>query len=807
MPPSAPPRDELSLVHRSRRPLDTATSTRPTAISPISKLEDHLLSSASAMEEIKAEQLEHFPDASSATHTKPLLPNERSKVSAVYYADMSVAAVSGDLVAVAAGLRAELWSASNAMVGWCEAGMHGFGTTEVTALCFSQSGRYLWVGSHSGQLFEFDTAVFTSRPSLLSAISIPVVAHRADAHPAGSPIMHIFRSSATEMCTIDAAGTVVVWLPDPRLGKLASLHSHSKVLRVPHGAAFVKIVAERVWASWDLYPSATGAHKTCVLRAFDASGTVAVHEGECSWTIDMRDGLGKVTSGCCVPAHPELNFFGHDSGHISVWRREDCKLLGVKKVSLVAVTALCSPSRFLWAGFDNGMMEIFDVAGADWRVVKRWRGHRGTILSLGLDPSSLWTASCLRVYSAGADLTIRFWDGLLRQDWIISHMAHTVDSYCNFSPLKLGILTYNVDGQNPDQLENSGPVDKELFGSFLTSLMAPDLVVFNFQELVDLSDLTLAARTILFATKTHDVTGRYRHWLRVLDKAVKRYLGRDFELVCDEKLVGLFTVVFARRAIKSRIRDLAAQHIKTGFDEAYGNKGSILVRLVLDDSSFCFVNAHLAAGRTHPAERERDLVEILDANPVFPRPSECTHEAYVGGGDGTQVSDAEMTFFAGDLNFRIELPRDEVLRTLSSSDSPEDAYKTLLPHDELTRLRRTSPTFRLRSFTEAPIAFPPTYKYDRRSGRYDTSAKQRTPSWCDRVLWRAERPESVVCDSYGRFEADLSDHRPVAATFTVQVRKADPVRKEAAYRAAVHEWAKVSEGLLETAREQYPPGN
>lgn len=61
-------------------------------------------------------------------------------------------------------------------------------------------------------------------------------------------------------------------------------------------------------------------------------------------------------------------------------------------------------------------------------------------------------------------------------------MARSTDSYCNFSPLKLGIFTWNVDGQNPDQLESSGPVDKELLGSFLTSLKAPDLIVFNFQE-------------------------------------------------------------------------------------------------------------------------------------------------------------------------------------------------------------------------------------------------------------------------------------------------------------------------------------
>ncbi|BGP37993.1 hypothetical protein JCM10449v2_001920 [Rhodotorula kratochvilovae] len=788
---------------------DTASSPVARMLASLHDLEKRLTSSRSAMEESEAERIERFPDASGATHNKPFLANQRKKVRSIYYADMTAVAVSGDLVAVASGVRVEVWSASNAWIGWCEVGMHGIGTNIVTALCFSQSGRYLWVGTHNGQLFEFDTAAFASHPTLITASGLPIVAHRHDAHPVGSPVIHISRSSATEMCTIDASGRIVVWLPDPHLGKLVSLHAHSKVLKLPSGPSFVEVLDGRVWASWELYPSAKGQHKQAVLRAFDISGTRAVLLGERKWTIGVLDGLGQVTSGCVVPSHPEYRFFGHDSGHISIWHQDGVELIDVKKVSLIAVTALCGPSRFLWAGFDNGMMEVIDVASCEnWRVIKRWRGHLGTILSLALDTTSLWTASSLRVFSAGADLDVRFWVRPLIIPTFLyrtTRMSCTVDIYCRFSPLKLGIFTWNVDGQNPADLEGTGPVNHELLGSFLTSLEGPDLVLFNFQELIDLSDLTLAARTVLFATKTHDVTGRYHHWLRVLTKAVQRYLGGEFELVRDEKLVGLYTVLFARHAVKSRIRDLAAHRIKTGFNEAYGNKGSILLRLVLDDSSFCFVNSHLAAGKTHPAERERDLIEILDANPVFPRPSECTHRAYVGGGDGTQVSDAEMVFFVGDLNFRIDLPREEVLQTLTSSDSPQDGIARLLPHDELTRLRRTSPSFRLRSFSEAPLTFPPTYKYDHRSGRYDTSAKQRTPSWCDRVLWRAERPASVVCESYGRFEADISDHRPVAASFSVQVRKADPVRTEEAYRNAVHDWAKVAEGLLETAREYYPP--
>ncbi len=53
----------------------------------------------------------------------------------------------------------------------------------------------------------------------------------------------------------------------------------------------------------------------------------------------------------------------------------------------------------------------------------------------------------------------------------------------------------------------------------------------------------------------------------------------------------------------------------------------------------------------------------------------------------------------------------------------------------------------------------PTYKYDVGTNIYDTSNKQRTPSWCDRILLWADDDIIVNQLFYSRKELNDSDHR------------------------------------------------
>uniref|UniRef100_A0A7S1S5B4 Inositol polyphosphate-related phosphatase domain-containing protein n=1 Tax=Alexandrium catenella TaxID=2925 RepID=A0A7S1S5B4_ALECA len=71
-------------------------------------------------------------------------------------------------------------------------------------------------------------------------------------------------------------------------------------------------------------------------------------------------------------------------------------------------------------------------------------------------------------------------------------------------------------------------------------------------------------------------------------------------------------------------------------------------------------------------------------------------------------------------------------------------------------------------FEEAAIHFPPTYKFDAHTARYDSSKKQRVPSWTDRILWK--RDPHIRPVAYHSVEGmQCSDHRPIFAQFEVQV--------------------------------------
>lgn len=150
------------------------------------------------------------------------------------------------------------------------------------------------------------------------------------------------------------------------------------------------------------------------------------------------------------------------------------------------------------------------------------------------------------------------------------------------------------------------------------------------------------------------------------------------------------------------------------------------------------------------------------------------------------------------MNYRIDQRREAVITAIHSGE-----LESLLVHDQLLKEMKYNRGFRLRAFQEGPLTFVPTYKYDRRSTEFDTSEKRRTPAWCDRILWRSRDPERVAQQHYRRYEATISDHRPISAAFTVTVKSVKHAARMREREDAEVLWVTLQETLLESARKFY----
>ena len=98
---------------------------------------------------------------------------------------------------------------------------------------------------------------------------------------------------------------------------------------------------------------------------------------------------------------------------------------------------------------------------------------------------------------------------------------------------------------------------------------------------------------------------KLRQWQGSIDQAIKqRQSGKaDYVLLRSEQLVGTSLIIFTKTTIAKHVRNVEATTKKTGLKGMAGNKGAVAVRLELDDSTFCFVTAHFAAGHSNYEQR------------------------------------------------------------------------------------------------------------------------------------------------------------------------------------------------------------
>ncbi|XP_022884052.1 type I inositol polyphosphate 5-phosphatase 4-like [Olea europaea var. sylvestris] len=404
----------------------------------------------------------------------------------------------------------------------------------------------------------------------------------------------------------------------------------------------------------------------------------------------------------------------------------------------------------------------------------RWfsRKHKGA------DPFQL------SVISDGGEENDDYMDG-------VADGSSEMDPCISTNELRVFIGTWNVAGRSP---VGSLAVDLD---EWLNLKDAADIYVLGFQEIVPLKAKTvIGAEDPREATNWNLLIGKTLNnkygcpWLTPLMNPITAENNRNdgipnserqpsisgrtttpmrgqqskYKLMASKKMVGVFISVWMRGELieKYNIAGVKVCSVACGIMGYLGNKGSVSISMSIDGTSFCFIAAHLASGEKKGDEGRRNhQVSEIFRRTYFPRLPE--------DGDNLlplTILGHDRIFWFGDLNYRLYLEDNMARHFIRQQD-----WIALQKFDQLQRELDDGGVFQ--GWKEGNIEFAPTYKYsssncNRYSGAIPSRAgeKQRTPAWCDRILWYGKGVRQL---SYFRSESKFSDHRPVSALFCTRI--------------------------------------
>ncbi|XP_021189574.2 inositol polyphosphate 5-phosphatase E isoform X2 [Helicoverpa armigera] len=284
----------------------------------------------------------------------------------------------------------------------------------------------------------------------------------------------------------------------------------------------------------------------------------------------------------------------------------------------------------------------------------------------------------------------------------------------------------------------------------------------------------------IFAIGTQESFSERTEW----EITIQEVLGPSHLLLHSYYLGTIHLMIFIRRDLIwfCSLPEDASLSVRPG--TAFRTKGAVAISFALFGSTFLFVTAHLTAHQEKVKERVSDIKRIIRSIDL-PKNLPCRHKSK------DVTNNFDYVFWCGDLNFRLGEPRAAVLRWIEQTQFPLPHH---LPHgllhaDQLTAVLEDGAAFR--DFREAPITFPPTYKYDPGSQQFDTSSKQRAPAYTDRILYKARSMTSnsssafsglrrisavpvtsgVKCLAYNSVQSVCtSDHKPVWGLFSTMLR-------------------------------------
>jgi hypothetical protein len=349
-------------------------------------------------------------------------------------------------------------------------------------------------------------------------------------------------------------------------------------------------------------------------------------------------------------------------------------------------------------------------------------------------------------------------------------IGDTVEELVDDDCVTLSIVTWNLGEASPSEKECS------FIKRFRkdTSGIGSDLVMIGAQECEDIKP-----------RRTEGSRSRHLRRMGIM------MLGEEYVPLAIHSLGGIQCAFYCHRNVLGDVEMISLADVTCGVGNVFHNKGAIGVYLKMKrhntendmakSSRYLFVTGHLAAHVKNVDARNSDFKRIiseLEAQaPIrFLRPKRNSDGSLAECDGSNLLSSMDHVFFAGDLNYRVDLPREYVERCIidiqqqrSESDACSTEHATnvnallnkLLRRDQLLQAIASGQAFS--GFNEGKITFLPTFKFDKGTSHYDTSHKQRVPAWTDRIVFRSNKIRVLEYQSIA--EAKHSDHRPVFGTF------------------------------------------
>lgn len=97
------------------------------------------------------------------------------------------------------------------------------------------------------------------------------------------------------------------------------------------------------------------------------------------------------------------------------------------------------------------------------------------------------------------------------------------------------------------------------------------------------------------------------------------------------------------------------------------------------------------------------------------------------------------------------------------------------------------------------------YRYDTGTDNWDSSEKNRSPAWCDRILYKGDNVIQV--DYTSQFQYKLSDHKPISSSFDLKVKVINQARYRKCYEECLKQLDRLENEFLPQVTVDIPNPN